>query len=101
MQLFGMCGMFFFDVGIENMGVIEVMYDEIEQIVDDVWLLLCYLIGLMFSVEIVGYVGIYVVCLEGDMVMVFLYMFMVIVIEGVMYIVVVVYVVEIIMVLNG
>lgn len=74
MQPPGRRGTFTVDVGIENTGVTEAAYEEIEQIVDDVRPLSRHLAGLTVSAEIAGHVGAHAACVEGDTVTVYPYM---------------------------
>jgi len=94
-------GTFAVDVGIENTGVTEATFEEIEQIVDDVRPLSRHLTGLTLSAEIAGHTGTHAACLEGDTVTVYPYMPIAVATEGATHIAVAAHVVEITTVSNG
>lgn len=94
-------GTFAVDVGIENTGVTEATYEEIEQIIDDVRPLSRHLTGLTLSAEIAGHTGMHAACLEGDTVTVYPYMPTAVATEGAVHSAVAAHVVEITTVSNG
>ncbi len=97
----GRRGTFALDVGIENTGVTEAAYEEIEQIVDDVRPLSRHLASLSLSAEIVGYAGAHAACIEGDTVTVYPYMPDVVAAQGLTQSAVAAHVIEITTVSNG
>ena len=70
----GQRGTFALDVGIENTGLSDTGYNEIEQIVDDVRPLSRHLARLTVSAEIAGNVGALAACVEGETVTVYPYL---------------------------
>ncbi|MBU9579048.1 phage tail protein I [Ralstonia mannitolilytica] len=67
-------GTFALDIGINDTGLSDTGYDEIEHIVDDVRPLSRRVARLTVSTEIAGHVGAHAACLEGDSVTVYPYM---------------------------
>lgn len=70
----GQRGTFSLDVGIEDTGLTEAAYSEIEQVVDDVRPLSRHVASLTVSAEITGAVGAHAACVEGDTVTVYPHM---------------------------